>query len=121
MMMVFVPVPSQTKMRGARADLGREFKATRKGSVHFAKVGKNHRSSEKNKLKNSTRKKLTSVSYKVVPACRKKVWSMMRDQKHFIIPLGEEKKKESIHLKVALISHSNRNTNRMIKRERVIM
>ena len=65
MIIVFVPVPSQTIKSGARADLGKLFNITKVGSIISDKVFENHKRLATTIPIIITRKKLKIVSYKV--------------------------------------------------------
>ena len=65
-MMVLLPVPSHTMRSGARADFGRLFSTTRKGSVIFASFTKYQNKSARKTEKNVTKIKLTRTSSKVI-------------------------------------------------------
>ena len=67
--MVFIPVPSHTMISGANADLGREFKITRKGSNILETLGKQIKRIADSIDNKVTAKKLTMVSNKVTPIC----------------------------------------------------
>ena len=56
-----MPVPNQTMIRGAKADLGREFRITKKGSSTLAVFGEEISKIEHNTEKKVTARKLTRV------------------------------------------------------------
>ena len=64
-MMVFIPVPSHTMRRGARADFGRLFSTTMYGSSISDSFGHSQRTTAIRILMAMTRRKLTRVSYRV--------------------------------------------------------
>ena len=87
--------PSHTMRRGAKADFGRLFNTTRKGSVISKSFLLNQRSVAMNILKMVTRRKLSNVSYSVTPMCRKMLRSRTMPQKQSTTWLGLLKIKES--------------------------
>lgn len=95
-MMVVRVAPSHTMRSGARADFGRLFRTTRYGSRISESFLLNHRSTAVRILKTITRRKLTIVSYKVTPRCRKILRSATMSRKHRAILEGLLKIKESM-------------------------
>ena len=67
---VLLPVPSHTIIRGAKADLGREFKMTRYGSIILLTLSKESMIMAIKILSRFTIRKLRIVSYKVIPVCK---------------------------------------------------
>ena len=66
---VLLPVPSHTIIKGARADFGSEFKITRYGSMILLNRSKDSIRIAVKILKRLTIKKLRMVSYSVIPVC----------------------------------------------------
>ena len=121
MIMVFIPVPSHTMIKGANADLGREFRITRKGSRILETLGRLiNRIAERmdNKV---TAKKLTMVSSNVIPICLMISKSLHISINNITMALGLLKKKLSIQPSVELISHKAIKEKRRRKRENVMI
>ena len=97
--MVLLPVPSHTIIRGASADFGNEFRITRYGSVILLKVLNDRSKIAIKMLSILTIKKLSMVSYKVIPVCMNISKFLHISINKRTIPDGELKKKESIILK----------------------
>ena len=115
--------PSHTIRSGARADFGRLFSTTRNGSVISNSFLLNQRSVAIRILKMVTRTKLTSVSYSVIPMCRKILLSNTIPQKQRITLLGLLKIKESMIPKYAVNSHRSKNatnTKMRVKRTKLL-
>ena len=111
-MMVVRVAPSHTMRSGARADFGRLFRTTRYGSRISESFLLNHRSTAVRILKTITRRKLTIVSYKVTPRCRKMLRSATMSRKHRAILEGLLKIKESMIWCEAVSSQTDRKTTR---------
>lgn len=70
-----IRLPSHTRSNGARADLGRLFKRTKKGSKTWAAKGLDQRKRAVKRLITVQKKKLKRVSIKVTPVWRKRLLS----------------------------------------------
>ncbi len=70
-----IRLPSHTRRRGARADFGRLFNRTKKGSNTWAARGSDQRKRAVIRLIRVHKKKLTRVSVNVTPVWRKRLLS----------------------------------------------
>ena len=118
---VFMPVPSQTMKSGARADFGRELRITRYGSETSEKPLQNHNKQAAIILIRVTRRKLTSVSVRVIPICRGRLFCVHRVRMVLTTRVGELKKKLSIIPKEEQVSHNPRKRTKTIRRNNPIV
>jgi len=97
--MVLLPVPSHTMISGASADFGKELSITRYGSVILLKVLKDNSNIAIKILSMFTIRKLSNVSYNVIPVCMNISKFLHISINNRNTPDGELKKKESMILK----------------------
>jgi len=119
--MVFIPVPSHTMNRGARADLGRLFSTTRYGSRISEHFGECHKSVAVSRLIARTSRKLAIVSSRVMLVLVKKEKSFTMPIKQSTTWLGLLKKNESTYPVRTSPSHRRRKPARMRVRARRTM
>ena len=117
--MVRMLLPSHTIKRGARADLGRLFNRTRKGSSTCATLLPDHRSRAHARPKTVHTAKLIRVSIRVTPVWRNRLPSFAMETRHLAIITGELKMKLSIQCMSAASSHSARRRTSSMTRHMV--
>ena len=114
--MVRMLLPSHTIKRGARADFGRLFNRTRKGSSTWATLLLDHRSRAHARPKMVQTAKLIRVSIRVTPVWRNRLPSFAMETRHLAIITGELKIKLSIQCMSAASSHrARRRTSSMTR------